>query len=81
MGDSFQTIVDGEVALDEAQALADRTRVWLVEAGIVEASLTEGRVLGNDGLGYAAGPRAEQTSDGGRYEAAGLAIVVGRTAF
>ncbi len=52
MGDWFQTIVDVEATAQEAEALADATVTWLVDARIIAAEASD-CVLG--GAGHAPG--------------------------
>lgn len=54
MGDWFQTIVDAQVASQDAEGLASEVRDWLVSSGIVSSERTD-CVLGSD-LGYSPGP-------------------------
>ncbi len=58
MGDSYQIIVDRDISADEALGLAERTRDWLVERGIIQSTLSD-CILG--GPGYRPGPAYAET--------------------
>src|SRR5262245_22820406 len=85
MGDSFQTIVDRDASLVQAESLAKSIREWLVDEQVVVAELTD-CVLGSPG-GHAPGPRFDDvlvkpdTSSTRQLCTNGLEIVVGRTVF
>jgi len=78
MGDSYQIIVDRDVLADDAPALAERMRAWLVERGIIQATVSD-CILG--GPGYRPGPAYAETledpSDLSFQHSAGLRLNVG----
>lgn len=86
MGDHFQTVVDRDVALGDAERSAADVVRWLVERGIIEPGRTD-CVLGD--TGYPPGPNyllAVETSP--LYDdhtlnlrTNGLEVVIGRTVF
>lgn len=83
VGDHFQTVVDVEATLAEAERLVVDVRDWLISAGIVSAELTD-CVLGAD-LGHPPGRSADEVVVGGyswkHLWTNGLEIEVGRTVF
>ena len=84
MGDWFQTIVDRDATVAEAEQLSKRVVTELVKRGIVSPTLTD-CVLGSD-LGYPPGSNyleAVEEQDGGFLDlwTNGLDIIVGRTVF
>jgi len=86
MGACFQTIVDEDASVEEAQTLANEIRDWLVERGIIQATLTD-CVLGGDGRGYPPGRNFEEAISPGvhhdllQWRTNGLHLVIGRTVF
>jgi hypothetical protein len=86
VGDWFQTIVDMQVAPQEADVLAAEVRGWLISSGIVLSERTD-CVLGND-LGYPPGPCADEVVDASGWGypwqdiwANGMDVTTGRTVF
>ena len=41
MGDWFQTIVDKDASVEEAEILAYEIRDWLIDRGIIQATMTD----------------------------------------
>jgi hypothetical protein len=86
MGDWFQTIVDRNVSIEEAETLANEIRDWLVDRGIIQATMTD-CILGGDGRGYPPGPNVEEVIGPGDHSlflklwTNGLGLVTGRTVF
>jgi hypothetical protein len=77
MGDWYQTIVARDVSADEAPALAEQIRDWLIERGFIQSTLSD-CVLG--GLGYRPGSAYAKTledpTDASSQGRAGLQIKV-----
>ena len=86
MGDWFQTIVDKDASVEEAEILAYEIRDWLIDRGIIQATMTD-CVLGGDGRGYPPGPNYAGAVGSGDHSSFlqlwtnGLELIVGRTVF
>jgi len=83
MGETFQSIVDKDASVEEAEKLAHEILNWLVERGIVKNTLTD-CVLGDQG--YPPGPNYEQVTTDHHYDIRslwtnGLHLIIGRTVF
>jgi hypothetical protein len=85
MGDYFQIIVDCQVSLPKAAALASRIRDWLIDEGIIDRTMTN-CVLDEDDIGYPPGANFEQAVESSHDDTRelwtnGLSIIVGREVF
>lgn len=86
MGSWFQTIVDKNASIEEAETLATEIRDWFVGRGIIQATLTD-CVLGGDGRGYPPGRNFEEAINPSTNHhflhlwTNGLHLVIGRTVF
>ncbi len=86
MGDTFQIFVDREVSIEDAAALAQAVRDWLVNDKIIQARMTD-CVLGNEGQGYPPGLNASHVTEFDRaphfmgLRTNGLAIIIGRMVY